>query len=208
MHRKFKLVDETLYLTINLIDRFLKVDVIERKNFQLLGVTCMLIASKYEEIYAPEIRDFVYVTDKAYNRENIMKMESRVLSKLKFDIQSVSPFRLLECIVFMCGDNRKLFNLSQFILELSLVEYTMWKYIPSVKACASVFIARKILKLLPTWPKNLVNTWDYTEVSLRMCLKDLCCIIDMSSKCSLKGVRNKFSSVEYDEVSKLPIFNN
>jgi len=205
---KFKLLPETLYLTINLIDRFLKIDVIERKNFQLLGVTCMLIASKYEEIYAPEIRDFVYITDKAYNKEDIMIMENRVLKKLKFDILSVSPYRLLERIVFMCGNDLKLFYLSQFILELSLVEYTMWKYIPSVRACSSVFIARKILKLLPTWPKALENTWEYTEVTLRMCVKDLCSILDMSSKCSLKAIKNKFSNTRFMEVSKLPIFNN
>jgi cyclin B len=168
----------------------------------------MLIASKYEEIYAPEIRDFVYITDKAYNKEDIMRMENRILMKLKFDVLSVSPYRLLERLVLQCGNDLKLFYLSQFILELSLVEYTMWKYIPSVKACSSVFIARKILKLVPTWPKVLENTWEYTEVTLRMCVKDLCSILDMSSKCTLRAIKNKFSNPRFMEVSKLPIFNN
>lgn len=69
VHLKFKLLPETLFLTINLIDRYLEKKQILRTNFQLLGVTAMLIASKYEEIYAPEIRDFVYITDKAYTKE-------------------------------------------------------------------------------------------------------------------------------------------
>jgi hypothetical protein len=72
VHYKFKLMPETLFLTVNLIDRFLeKIDVV-RTKLQLVGVTAMLIACKYEEIYAPEVRDFVYITDKAYTREEIL----------------------------------------------------------------------------------------------------------------------------------------
>ena len=63
VHLKFKLLPETLYLTINLIDRFLAKEQISRQRLQLVGVTAMLIASKYEEIYPPEIKDFVFVTD-------------------------------------------------------------------------------------------------------------------------------------------------
>ena len=72
VHLKFKLLPETLFLTINLVDRYTEKKQIVRLNYQLLGITSMLIASKYEEIYAPEIRDFVYITDKAYTREQIL----------------------------------------------------------------------------------------------------------------------------------------
>jgi len=72
VHLKFKLLPETLFLTVNLIDRYCQIKQVERKNYQLLGVTAMLVASKYEEIYAPEIRDFVYITDKAYTKEEIL----------------------------------------------------------------------------------------------------------------------------------------
>ena len=69
VHLKFKLMPETLYLTVNIIDRFLEVRSVMRSKLQLVGVTAMLLASKYEEIYAPEVRDFVYITDRAYTRE-------------------------------------------------------------------------------------------------------------------------------------------
>lgn len=75
VHLKFKLLPETLFLTINLIDRYLEKTVIPRTKLQLVGVTSMLISSKYEEIYAPEVRDFVYITDKAYSKEEILAME-------------------------------------------------------------------------------------------------------------------------------------
>ena len=56
----------------------------------------MLIASKYEEIYAPEVRDFVYITDKAYTKEEILKMESAILTTLDFNICQPSAYRFLE----------------------------------------------------------------------------------------------------------------
>ncbi len=67
VHYKFKLEPETIFLTVNLIDRFLEKVCISRKKLQLVGVASMFIASKYEEIYAPELKDFAYVTDSAYS---------------------------------------------------------------------------------------------------------------------------------------------
>lgn len=80
VHLKFKLVPETLYLTVNLIDRYLELVQVPRQKLQLIGVTAMLIASKYEEIYAPEVRDFVYITDRAYTKEEILDQEFDMLT--------------------------------------------------------------------------------------------------------------------------------
>ena len=66
VHLKFKLLPETLYICINLMDRYCQIVQVPKKEFQLLGVTCMLIAGKYEEIYPPRIHDYVEITDRAY----------------------------------------------------------------------------------------------------------------------------------------------
>lgn len=96
VHHKFKLLPETLFLTVNLIDRYLSIQPIARQKLQLVGVTSMLIASKYEEIYAPEVKDFVYITDKAYTKEDILKMEASILANLDFSICVPSSYRFLE----------------------------------------------------------------------------------------------------------------
>jgi len=96
VHLKFKLYPETLYLTVNLIDRYLEKEEVLRQHLQLVGVTSMLIASKYEEIYAPEVRDFVYITDKAYTKEEILEMEGRILTKIEFNVTTPSSYRFLE----------------------------------------------------------------------------------------------------------------
>ena len=73
VHLKFKLVPETLYLTVNIIDRYLAQTEVTRPKLQLVGVTALLIASKYEEIYPPELRDLVYICDRAYSKNEVRK---------------------------------------------------------------------------------------------------------------------------------------
>jgi len=68
VHLKFKLLPETLFITVNIIDRFLEKQRVSKSRLQLVGVTALFVASKYEEIYPPELKDFVYITDRAYSK--------------------------------------------------------------------------------------------------------------------------------------------
>ena len=96
VHLRFKMLPETLFLTVNLIDRYLEKRQIMRTRLQLLAVAALLIASKYEEIYVPEISDFVFITDKAYTKEEILEMESSILRTLEFNITVPSSYRFLQ----------------------------------------------------------------------------------------------------------------
>lgn len=105
VHRKFNMLPETLFLTVNLIDRFLSTTQIKRSDLQLVGVTAMVIASKYEEIYPPVVNDFVYFTDNAYTRERVLEMEEKMLMTLQFGIHTVSPYRFFERFVTLKNAN-------------------------------------------------------------------------------------------------------
>ncbi|XP_077211719.1 cyclin-A2-1-like isoform X2 [Tasmannia lanceolata] len=83
-----KLVPDTLYLTVYIIDRFLSQNYIERQKLQLLGITCMLIASKYEEICAPRVEEFFFFIDNIYTRGELLEMEIRVLNYLDFQLSA------------------------------------------------------------------------------------------------------------------------
>ncbi|MBA0878308.1 hypothetical protein Goshw_027196, partial [Gossypium schwendimanii] len=83
---EYKLVPDTLYLIVSLIDHFLSHNFIEKQRLQLLGVACMLIASKYEEICASRVEEFCFITDNTYTREEVLKMESKVLNFLYFQL--------------------------------------------------------------------------------------------------------------------------
>merc|ERR1719335_794063 len=96
VHWKFKLSNETLFATVHLLDTFLSRKQVKRTKLQLVGVTCMLLASKHEEIYPPEIKDFVHVTDKAYTKQEILNMEVSALNTLGFQLTSPSPLAFLQ----------------------------------------------------------------------------------------------------------------
>lgn len=131
VHLKFKLLPETLYLTINLLDRYCTLKNVERISYQLYGVTAMLLASKYEEIYAPEIRDFVYITDKAYTQEQIKSAEHDMLCTLDFNLTVPSPYRFLERFTKLDSSDSVIFCLSNYIIDLSLYNPRLFRFLPS-----------------------------------------------------------------------------
>ncbi len=115
VHSRFKLLQETLYLTVATMDRFLQVSYIVislypissfyfsvkvepsvvRHDLQLVGLTSMFIASKFEEMYTPEIHDFVFMSDKAYTKKEILRMELRILKALDFNLGRPLPLHFL-----------------------------------------------------------------------------------------------------------------
>ena len=155
VHLKFKLMPETLYLTTNLIDRYLALAPVKRRNLQLVGVTAMLVASKYEEIWAPEVRDFVYISDNAYTKDEILGMEKDMLNALKFHLTVPTPYvfaaRFLKAAAVSAaaggptagagGADKQAHTVAWYLLELCLPEYSMLKYSPSLLAASAVYTA-------------------------------------------------------------------
>lgn len=171
VHLKFKLIPETLYLTVNLIDRYLEREHVQRSKLQLVGVTAMLIASKYEEIYAPIVKDFVYITDNAYTKEEILAMERKMLAVLDFDIQTVSPLRFLERYDKVVGGDEFMFNMGKYLIELSLVQYRMNQFSPSEIAASALYLSMKMLKR-GHWNDRLIRHSHFQENDLRNCAKE------------------------------------
>lgn len=79
VHRKFRLSPETLYLTVFLIDNFLSLHRIKKSQLHILGVTAILIATKYEEIYPPELKDLIQVSENKFTRKEVLEMELLML---------------------------------------------------------------------------------------------------------------------------------
>ena len=145
VHLKFKLEKDTLFLTVHLIDRLLQLKAVKRQKLQLVGVTAMLIASKYEEIYAPEVRDFVYISDNAYTNDEILAMEALMLNAFQFRITTPSILSFLSRFTKIMGADSTVSRLSQYFAESMLQEYSMLRYPASTIAAASVAVARKTI---------------------------------------------------------------
>ena len=95
---KFKLLPQTLFVTVNLIDRFLAENEVKRQHLQLVGIACLMIVGKYEEIYPPVLKDYVAVCDGAYSKDEILNMEAKILIFVNFDLTQTSALTFLEMI--------------------------------------------------------------------------------------------------------------
>jgi G2/mitotic-specific cyclin-B, other len=202
VHLKFKLLPETLFLTTQIIDRFLEKIEINRNKLQLVGVTSLFIACKYEEIYPPELKDFVYITDKAYTKSDILLMEKEILNVLNFDITHPSTLRFLDVYIQLL-DVKFEENLNfylKYLLELFLIEYKMIKYSPSLIAAASIYTMMKVKKLYMNIDIPLVS--GYSEEKLKECARDILVILDGVEKSALQAVRNKYMTSKFLEVAK------
>ncbi|KAL6782010.1 G2/mitotic-specific cyclin-1 [Auxenochlorella protothecoides] len=205
VHLKFKLMPETLYLTVNLIDRFLEAKQVTRKHLQLVGVTAMLIASKYEEIWAPEVRDFVYISDRAYSREQILQMEKVMLNTLRFNLTVPTAHQFLSRYLKIvdAASDTELVNYATYLVELALPNYAALKHPGSVTACAALYAAKAALNRGPGLPPALARHAKLTEAEVRPCAAMLAALHAGASAASLSAVYKKFSSEKLGQVAKL-----
>lgn len=95
VHSKFRLLQETMYLCVYLIDAYLERQDVSKMELQLVGVTGLLLACKYEEMYVPAIDDFVYMTDNTYTSAQIRAMEISMLKTLGFALGKPLPLHFL-----------------------------------------------------------------------------------------------------------------
>ena len=140
---KFKLLNDTTHMTTMLIDRYLSIQPnVSRKQLQLVGVSCMLVASKYEEIYAPEVRDFEYICDGAFSHQEILDMEVTVLNTLGFDICHPTPIHFLRRFSKAARSDSECHTLAKYLTELAAIHYESLRFLPSLLAASAVFLAR------------------------------------------------------------------
>ena len=85
MNDKFNFKPQTLFQTIWLIDTYLSMKFIKRSDFQLLGLGCMYISCKFHEIFYPILKDCVEITDGAYTKEDLLRMEKDILKTINYN---------------------------------------------------------------------------------------------------------------------------
>lgn len=203
VHLKFKLVPETLYLTVNIIDRYLVKTEVSRPKLQLVGVTALLIASKYEEIYPPELRDLVYICDRAYSKLEILEMEEIILKKLEYQITIPSAHAFLVRYLKAAHADKKIVQLSCFILDGTLQSYNMLHYLPSQLAAAAVFIARRTVGR-NAWSPTLLKYAQYREEDIKPVARAVLAEKSDSSS-ELRAVNKKYTSSRYGGVATIQI---
>lgn len=214
---------ETLYLAVSYVDRFLSCMSVVRGKLQLVGTAATFIAAKYEEVYPPEVSDFVYITDNTYTKREVLRMEHLMLKVLSFDLATPTALAFLSHYCISKGISKKIFHLASFITELSLLEadpYLQFK--PSMLAAAALATARHCMLCthcdeevtldnnkfheecgLIAWPDTLQVSSGYSLIDLNPCTKQLARTHAHASQQPNQAIIDKYRNSKFDKVSSV-----
>ncbi|NXM54721.1 CCNB2 protein, partial [Illadopsis cleaveri] len=209
VHSRFRLLQETLYMCVAIMDRFLQSHPVPRKKLQLVGVTALLVAAKYEEIMSPDIADFVYITDNAYTSNEIREMEMIILKELNFDLGRPLPIHFLRRASKAGEADAKQHTLAKYLMELTLIDYDMVHHRPSEIAAAALCLSQKILGDNKWGIKQQYYT-SYGEDGLVMTMKHMAKnVVKVNEKLTkYTAIKNKYASSKLLTISTIPQLNS
>lgn len=195
---KLKMGQETLFLAIHIIDRFLDCRLVHRSKLQLVGCTSLVLASKYEDVYSPEVNDFVYISDKACTRGQIIAMEECILCAIGYNVSVPLPIDFLRYFSRIVGiaEGTDAWFLSAYYTELTLQSYVFLRFLPSQIAGAAIYLAQTTAMCSPrVWSTEVQQQLNYTPSQLSECIIALYDIIKIRQSGTLKykAVQKKYT---------------
>ena len=202
---RLQLTSETLFLAVSLLDKVLSSRVVSKEKLHLVGVSCLFIASKYEENSCPPLSDFRYCANNSFSAEEIIEMERVLLLKvLDFNMNLINPLMFLRRQSKAARSDTETHTLSKYICESSLSSYDMLNYLPSMISASSVYLARKVLGKYPFWSPTLVYYTDYHEEDLQECVAALQGNMMIESKGN-GAIYRKYCDIRLHSVAKIHI---
>lgn len=199
IHTKLHLLPETLYLAGNIVDRFMTLRVVNLDKIQLVGVTALLLAAKYEEVFPPVLHYFAYVTSGNFDESDILSAEKFMLQVLEFELSYPNPLNFLRRISKADNYDVQSRSFGKYLLEISVVHHELMEYPPSLCAAAAMYVARHILGR-PEWTANLAHySGDYSEEDLRDAAKTL--VVYLASPVEHEALFKKYASRRFYKAS-------
>ena len=205
VHLRFNLRQETLFLTIWLIDTYLSFAFVPRDKLQLLGITCLLISCKSHEIYYPQNNKLIEMTDNAYSKEEMLTMENEILKKLNFFIVCPNPIDFYNILSKMFNFEKKQYYLGNYFIESALVNYQILKYSSSVIASSCTYLVMKYYRIngyQKLYNKFIINENNPEDV-IKDAAKEIYVLVDNLSKSKFKSLKKKYSLTQFENVSEI-----
>eukprot|EP01065_Artemidia_motanka_P032965 TRINITY_DN39936_c0_g1_i1.p2 TRINITY_DN39936_c0_g1~~TRINITY_DN39936_c0_g1_i1.p2 ORF type:complete len:383 (+),score=97.31 TRINITY_DN39936_c0_g1_i1:54-1202(+) len=201
---KYKCRQETFFLTVNLIDRYLARRVVMKSKLQLLGCACMMIAAKFEEMFPPEVTDYIHISANTYTVEEMLQMEASVLSTLEYRLALPTAHAFVKHFVESCadGDNVVQGHAAMYVAEHCQLCYPLLRYPPSMQAAACVSFARMALRKPMPHPPHLTRVSRYTDEALKDCVALLKECMKKAPTHRFQALRKKYTHSKYSEVAK------
>lgn len=202
----FKLHLETFHLCVSIVDRYLQESkTVGRSTLQLVGTAAMLVAAKYEEMYLPELSDFVYICDDTFSAREILLTEMEILKKLNFSFGRPLSVHFLRRYNKIAQVKSEHHTLGKYILELTLMEYELSHIKPSIQAaaacCLSIAILNAIMDLNKVWTPTLIHYTTYKINDFRNVLTDMAHMLVKAEGSKYQTIRSKYASSSHGKIS-------
>ncbi|VEL19800.1 unnamed protein product [Protopolystoma xenopodis] len=212
VHQNYKMQPETLYLAIALMDRYLQNAgvSISKDKFQLVGITALFIASKFEEMFPPEIDDFSSVTESTYSKKEIRHCEQIILQSVDFFLSIPLPIMFLRRLSRALDADRQLHNIAKYLLELTIQEYELCHLPGNLKATVAICLARALhlhtCDLGQAWQNSLSFLSGYTLEEITEPIRILAkAAYRQNSPSKFRAIFDKYRLDDfYDRVAALP----
>eukprot|EP00092_Neocalanus_flemingeri_P016509 GFUD01017863.1.p1 GENE.GFUD01017863.1~~GFUD01017863.1.p1 ORF type:complete len:456 (+),score=127.81 GFUD01017863.1:74-1369(+) len=201
VQESFELNHETLYTAVKMTDLYLSKKQVRKEDLQLVGATACLIACKVDERIPPMVDDFLYVCDDAYTRDQLMKMERKMLSVVGFDLGYSLSYRFLRRFGRVCKVTMPVLTLARYILELSLMEYSINVDISESEVAAGCLVLAFKMKGIKGYGPTLAYYSGYELKDLDTMVQRLLVLLQKPAKENLKTVRSKYSHKVFHEVA-------
>ncbi|CAK9165642.1 unnamed protein product [Ilex paraguariensis] len=201
VHLKFDLMQETLFLMVRLLDQYLSLVRVKKSEMQLVGLTALLLASKYEDFWHPRVVDLISISAESYTRDQMLGMEKAILKMLKFRLNAPTPYVFLLRLIKAAESDKKLEHLAFYLIELCLVEYEALKFKPSLLCASAIYVARCTLQRTPPWTPLLGKHARYEESQIRECAEMILKFHKAAETAILKVTHDKYSSQDYSRAA-------
>jgi cyclin-A len=203
--QEFKLQSDTLFLAVNYYDRYLSRVSVVPDQLQLVGVACLWVASKYEEIHPPTSKEFVAMTDGAYTMEQLLQMEEQLLSTLEFRLTTPSAKTFLRKLAqYAPAESNELYYMSCYLLELSMLDVEFVNYLPSMVAASALHLALLMFRW-PSWTPDLAAVSHHQPHQFLQCTQRLALLHNSEGAAASKSsVYRKWAAYEHSSVARLP----
>jgi len=211
VQQEFRLLQETLFITIDILDRYLAKEgsQITRDELQLVGVSAMFVSAKMEEVYSPDCQDFVLITDNAYTEVDIKKTELKILRSLQFNLFQPISLHFLRRFSKAGDVDVYQHNLAKYALEVGLLDYSLVSVSGSLLAASALYLSLLVLNdsesCNEVWTPSLVYYSNYTRNEiLPTSVKLAGDILKIHQRdCRTQAVKNKYKSSKFMKVADL-----
>lgn len=214
VHAQFHLAIETYQMTVGIIDQYLQlVPDTKRSQLQLVGATALFIAAKYEELLAPQIADFVYITDDSYTARQILQMELKIFRALDCNLSRPLPIHFLRRFSKAAKAEDCHHTMSKYFVELASIEYELAHYKPSEIAAASLYLSLMLFGSncksasgfnKAVWTATLQHYSRYSTDHLRPIVQKLAAVVRNAPNAKLKSIYEKYQKNKFQKISLSP----